>query len=177
MPENVPSGCEQFQVPTRNWTDAIFCCTAGDASVHVDAAKNAAATAANKPGFRLMIPPLNDDAPASARVASFDHLVDWLRGGKPAREIVFQPSGLRFGCNELHATADNPGSRTATTSMVAEPVTTPVVAGAATFDAASMRGSRLSESIFAGMTTNTPMVIPVMATAAIPKATRGIEVS
>jgi hypothetical protein len=124
-----------------------------------------------------MIPPLNDDAPASARVASFDRLIDELRGRKPAKEIVFQPSGLRFGCDELHATADDPGSRTATTSMVAEPVTTPVVAGVATFDAVSKRGPRLSESIFAGMTTNTPMVIPVMTIAAIPKATRGIEVS
>jgi hypothetical protein len=59
--------------------------------------------------------------------------------------------------------------------MLAEPATTSVDAGKSTFDAASRRGSRLPESIFAGMTTDTPMVIAVMATAAIPKATRGIE--
>jgi hypothetical protein len=46
-----------------------------------------------------------------------------------------------------------------------------------TFDAASIRGSRLSESRFADMTTDAPIVTAVMATAAIPKATCGIEVS
>ena len=55
--------------------------------------------------------------------------------------------------------------------MLSEPVTAPVDACAVTFNAASTRGSRLSESILAGMTTDTPMVIAVMASATIPKAT------
>jgi hypothetical protein len=38
-------------------------------------------------------------------------------------------------------------------------VTSPVDAVAVTFNAASTRGSRLSESIFASMTTDTPMVV------------------
>jgi hypothetical protein len=54
---------------------------------------------------------------------------------------------------------------------------TPVTAGVVTFDEASMRRSRLSDSIFAGMTTDTPMVIAAMATAAIPKAPCAIDVS
>ena len=75
----------------------------------------------------------------------------------------------------MHGTADNPALCTATTSMLSEPVTSPVDAGAVTVNACSIRGSGLSESIFAGMITDTPMVIAVMATAAIPKATRGIR--
>jgi hypothetical protein len=47
--------------------------------------------------------------------------------------------------------------------MPSEPVTTPVDAGAVIFNAASTRGSLLSESTFAGMTTDTPMVIAVLA--------------
>jgi hypothetical protein len=61
--------------------------------------------------------------------------------------------------------------------MLAGSVMTPVTAGVVTFDAATMRGSRWSDSIFAGMTTDTPKVIAVMATAAIPKATCGIDAS
>jgi len=61
--------------------------------------------------------------------------------------------------------------------MLAESVMTPVTTGVVTFDAATMRGSRLSDSIFAGMITDTPKVIAVMATAAIPKATCGIDAS
>ena len=48
-------------------------------------------------------------------------------------------SGLRFGCVEVHGTADNPASCTATTSMFSEPVTSPVDAGAVTVKASSMR--------------------------------------
>jgi hypothetical protein len=77
--------------------------------------------------------------------------------------------------DDVHGTVGNPDSCTATTSMLSEPATTPVDAGAVTFNAASTRVSRLSESMLAGMTTDTPMLIAVMATAAIPKATRGIE--
>ena len=77
----------------------------------------------------------------------------------------------------LHGTVDDPGSCTAATSMLAKPAATSVDAGVVTFDAASIRGSRLSESIFAGMITDIPMVIAVMATAAIPKATCGIDAS
>jgi hypothetical protein len=77
--------------------------------------------------------------------------------------------------DDVHGTVDNPDSCTATTSTLSEPLTTPADAGAVTFNAASIRGSRLSESILAGMTTDTPMVITVMAIAAIPKATRGLE--
>ncbi len=54
---------------------------------------------------------------------------------------------------------------------------TPVTTGVVTFDAATMRGSGLSDSIFAGTITDTPKVIAVMATAAIPKATCGIDAS
>src|SRR5437870_9748667 len=75
----------------------------------------------------------------------------------------------------LHGTMDDPGSCTAATLMLAEPAATSVDAGVVTFDAASIRGSRLSESIFAGMITDSPMVIAVMATAATPRATRGTE--
>ena len=46
-----------------------------------------------------------------------------------------------------------------------------VINPSVTFDAASIRGSRLLESIFAGMITDIPMVIAVMATAATPRAT------
>jgi hypothetical protein len=56
--------------------------------------------------------------------------------------------------DDVHGTVDNPDSCTATTSTLSEPLTTPADAG---------------------MTTDTPMVIAVMATAAIPKATRGLE--
>jgi hypothetical protein len=70
----------------------------------------------------------------------------------------------------------NPGSSTATTSIVA-PVTALVDASVVTSDAASAPGSWLSAYILAGITTKTPMVIAVMATAVIPKATRGVEVS
>src|ERR1700682_5862034 len=87
------------------------------------------------------------------------------------------PSGLRFRWDNAYGTVDNSGARRTATSMLAGSVMTPVTARVVTFDAATMRGSRLSDSIFAGMTTDTPMVIAVMATAAIPKATCGIDVS
>jgi hypothetical protein len=61
--------------------------------------------------------------------------------------------------------------------MLTEPVTTLRGGGEVTFDAASVGRSRLSESIVAGKITDTAMVSAVMATAAIPKATRGIGVS
>jgi len=73
----------------------------------------------------------------------------------------------------LHGTMADPGSCTAATSMLAEPAATS--GGVVTVDAASIRGSWLSESIFEGMITDTAMVIAVMATAAIPKAMRGTE--
>jgi chemotaxis response regulator CheB len=71
---------------------------------------------------------------------------------------------------------DDTGSLTATTSMLAM-VATPTDAVGVTFEAASMGGSRLSVSILEGMTMDTAMVMAVIATAAMPKATRGIEVS
>jgi hypothetical protein len=69
-----------------------------------------------------------------------------------------------------------PGTCGETTSIV-PPVTALVDASVATFDVASQLGSWPLASILAGMTTKTPMVIAVMATAVIPKATRGVEVS
>jgi hypothetical protein len=78
--------------------------------------------------------------------------------------------------DDAHRVVSNPGSSTATTSIVA-PVTALVDASVVTFDAASTTGSWLSAYILAGITTKTPMVIAVMATAVIPKATRGVEVS
>ena len=87
-----------------------------------------------------------------------------------------QPSGLRFGLDGVHGAVANPGSCTATTSIVA-PVTALVDASVVTFDAATLLGSWAWASIFAGMTTKTPMVIAVMATAVMPRATRGVEVS
>jgi hypothetical protein len=57
------------------------------------------------------------------------------------------------------------------------PVTALVDASVVTFDTAGTLGSCSSVSILAGMTTKAPMVIAVMATAVIPKATRGVEVS
>jgi hypothetical protein len=61
--------------------------------------------------------------------------------------------------------------------MLPEPLMTPVSAGEVTFDAATVRGLWLADSIFAGMITATPMVIAVMATAAMPQATGEIDVS
>jgi hypothetical protein len=52
-----------------------------------------------------------------------------------------------------------------------------VTARVVTFDAAIMGGSSLSDSIFAGRITDMPKVIAVMATAAIPNATCGIDAS
>jgi len=75
----------------------------------------------------------------------------------------------------LQGTVDDPGSSAAARLMLAEPAATSVAAGVVTFDAANIRGSRLSESIFAGMITDIPMVIAVMTTAAVAKATRGTE--
>jgi hypothetical protein len=77
--------------------------------------------------------------------------------------------------DDVHGIVGIPDSCKATASMLSEPVTTTAGAGAVTFNAASTRGSWLSASILAGMTTDTPMVIAVMATAAMPKATRGLE--
>ena len=76
------------------------------------------------------------------------------RGGdchEQTRVWFHDASGLRFGCGEMHGTADNPALCTATTSMLSEPVTSPVDAGAVTVNASSIRGSRLSASIFVGM--------------------------
>jgi hypothetical protein len=52
-----------------------------------------------------------------------------------------------------------------------------VDASVVTLDAASTPGPWLSAYILVGITTKTPIVIAVMATAVIPKATRGVEVS
>ena len=51
----------------------------------------------------------------------------------------------------------------------------PTDAGAVPFDAASVRASRLAESICAGKITDIATVITVIATPAIPNATRGME--
>ena len=48
----------------------MFALAAEDAAAHVQAAKNVAAAAANKPRFRFMSAPLNDDAPAPAPLRS-----------------------------------------------------------------------------------------------------------
>ena len=84
---------------------------------------------------------------------------------------------MGFRWDDTHGPEDNLGPRTATTSMLTEPAMTPMTAGGLTFVAAILRGSWLSDSIFAGMTTATPMVIAVMATAAMPQATRETGVS
>jgi hypothetical protein len=77
--------------------------------------------------------------------------------------------------DDVHGIMGDPDSCTATVSLLSALVTTPVDAGAVTVNDSSIRSSRLSESILAGMITDTPMVIAAMATAAMPKATRGLE--
>jgi len=52
-----------------------------------------------------------------------------------------------------------------------------VSAGGATIDATTVRGSWPADSAFAGMTTATPMVIAVIARAAMPQTTRETDVS
>ena len=84
---------------------------------------------------------------------------------------------MGFRWDDTHGTADNLGPRTATTLMLPEPVMPSLTAGEVTFDAAILRGSWLSDSIFAGTTTATPIVIAIMATAAMPQATRETDVS
>jgi len=54
-------------------------------------------------------------------------------------------------------------------------VTRPLDAGGVAVDATSTRGSGLTESTCAGRITDTAMVSTVMATPAIPSATRGID--
>lgn len=71
-------------------------------------------------------------------------------------------------------TVDELGSRAATT-VILMPVTRPLDAGGVAVDATSTRGSRPIESICAGRITDTAMVITVMATPAIPSATRGLD--
>jgi hypothetical protein len=79
--------------------------------------------------------------------------------------------------DEGHGKVDNTCSCTATASIVAEAVTTPVGAAVVAFDAASAGCSRLLGCIFAGQITDTPKVSVVIPTAAIPNAMRGVEVS
>jgi hypothetical protein len=81
-------------------------------------------------------------------------------------------SGLGFPRGDTQGTAATLCARTATTLMVAESVMMSATTGEVTLDAATVRGSWRSDSTFAGITTATPMVTAVMATAAMPQATR-----
>jgi hypothetical protein len=66
-------------------------------------------------------------------------------------------------------------SKWVTSSVTAGGMKTLITAGGVTLEAATVSGSWLPDSTFAGMTTATAMVIAVMATAAMPLATRGTD--
>jgi len=86
----------------------------------------------------------------------------------PGRPGCGAASPIRTG------TVDDLGSRAETTSILVT-MARPTVAGAVAFDAASVRASRLPESISAGKITDMATVMTVMAIPAIPNATRGME--
>ena len=91
----------------------------------------------------------------------------------PRRPLSFQLCCLRLGCTLRTCTRMNAGSRAATTSMLAGSMTT----GVGTDDSrAATPSSGLPEPIFAGATTDTPIVSAVKAMAAIVRAARGVEV-
>src|SRR2546425_7009092 len=91
-----------------------------------------------------------------------------------AGEVVLRSRpGCRSASPIRTGAVDDPDWRAETTLMLVT-VARPTDAGADAFDAASMRGSR-RESICAGRIADTAMVIAVMATAAIPSATRGTD--
>src|SRR5439155_19191357 len=91
-----------------------------------------------------------------------------------AGEVVLRSRpGCRSASPIRTGAVDDPDWRAETTSILVM-LARPMDAGADSFDAASMRGSRC-ESICAGRIADTAMVIAVMAAAAIPSAIRGTD--